>query len=143
MRLSYRGASYDHEPTPVEPIDSGISGQYRGQTFTFTYPRHIPVPQSAVQLKYRGVAYQTTAAGQVESVSAAHPELHPELSRGERAVTIPLPLKSRVRSLPANDVAKVHSENIRQRLQHRIDVAKANGDTHLLSELEKEMHLFA
>lgn len=140
MRLSYRGAPYEYEPTPVDLVNSGISGQYRGQTFTFTYPRHIPVPQSAVALKYRGIAYQTTAIGSIESVPAT---AHPEVAAGERAVAIPLPLKSHLRRLPTSDLSQVHLESIRQRLQHRIDVAKANGDANLLDELEKEMHLFA
>lgn len=139
MRLSYRGIHYDHKPTPVDLVDSSMTGQYRGQTFAFTYPRHIPVPQSAVALKYRGIAYQTTAIGSIESVPAT---AHPELAAGERAVAVPLPLKSYLRRLQSNDLSQVHLESIRQRLQHRIDVAKANGDTNLLDELEKEMHLF-
>lgn len=140
MRLSYRGAHYEYEPTPVDLVDSGISGQYRGQSFTFAYPRHVPVPQTAALLKYRGVSYRTTATGKIESAPAT---AHPELAPGERAVAIPLPLKSRIRHLPTSDSAQVHLENIRQRLQHRIDVAKAKGDTNLLHQLEEEMHLFA
>lgn len=140
MRLSYRGAQYHHEPTPVDLIDSGISGQYRGQTLNFAYPRHIPVPQPTIQLQYRGVPYRTTATGKIESAAP----VHPEMAAGEQAVAIPLPPRSRARSLPVDDItATVHLKNIRQRLQHRMDVAKANGDTNLLHELEKEMHLFA
>jgi hypothetical protein len=140
MRLSYRGVHYHHEPTPVDLVESGISGQHRGQAFAFTYPRHIPVPQPTVQLKYRNVAYQTTATGTITSVPAG---VHPELAAGERTVAIPLPLKSRIRQVQNSDLTKVHLENIRQRLQHRINVAKDSGDTTLLRELEKEMHLFA
>lgn len=140
MRLSYRGAQYDHEFTPVDLVDSGISGQYRGQTFNFAYPRHIPVPQATVRLKYRGIAYQTTATGSVASVPAT---AHPELAPGEQAMAVPLSLKSRVRQMQTSEISKTHLESIRQRLQHRMDVAKAKGDTNLLHELEKEMHLFA
>jgi len=139
MRLSYRGVQYDHESIPVDLVDRGISGQYRGQSFAFTYPRHIPVPQATVRLQYRGLAYQSTATGGVAPVGAAHPELAP----GEQAVAVPLSLKSRVRQVQASEITKVHLESIRQRLQHRIDVAKANGDATLLNELEKEMHLLA
>jgi hypothetical protein len=140
MRLSYRGAQYQQQPTPVDLIDSGISGQYRGQHYTVAYPRHISIPQPTATLKYRGTAYQTTATGGISPVPAT---VHPEMATNERAVAIPLPLKSQLRYLQANEAARVHLETIRQRLQHRIEVAKAKGDTTLLHELEKELHLFA
>lgn len=139
MRLSYRGAVYHHEPTSIDRVDSGISGQYRGQTCNFAYPRHIPVPQAAVALNYRGVSYQTIETGDIASA----PATHPELISGEQAVVVRLPLRSYARRLQTSEITAVHLENIRQRLQHRLDVAKASGDTNLLHELEKEMHLFA
>ncbi|WAL58309.1 DUF4278 domain-containing protein [Thermocoleostomius sinensis] len=140
MRLSYRGAHYQHQPTPVDLIDSGVSAQYRGQHYTVAYPRHIPVPQPTANLKYRGATYQTTKAGRVYPVSAT---VHPEMAATDRAVAIPLPLKTQLRQRQTNEVARVHLETIRQRLHHRIEVAKAKGDSTLLHELEKELHLFA
>lgn len=139
MRLSYRGVQYDDESIPVDLVDRGIYGQYRGQSIAFTYPRHIPVPQATVRLQYRGLAYQTTATGGVVPVATVHPEIAP----GEQAVAVPSSLRSRVRQMQASEVTKVHLASIRQRLQHRIDVAKAKGDATLLNELEKEMHLLA
>lgn len=146
MKLSYRGAHYDHQPTPVDMVDSGVSGQYRGQQLRFTYPRHVPVPQPVANLKYRGVAYQTTATGGANPLAQSSGTVagaHPELSAGERPVSIDLPLAAQVRRLQASELARVHLENIRQRLQHRIEVAKAKGDTRLLHELEREMQRFA
>jgi hypothetical protein len=120
-------------------MDSGISGQYRGQHYTVAYPRHIPVPQPTATLKYRGATYQTTAAGGIQVPTA----VHPEMAMTDRAVVMPQPLRTQIRQFQANEAARVHLETIRQRLQHRIEVARAKGDTTLLHELEKELHLFA
>ncbi len=140
MRLSYRGASYNYQPTPVDLIDSGVSGQYRGQRYNVAYPRHVPVPQTVAKLKYRGVAYESTATGGVKAIA---PGVHPELAPGERPIAVPLPLANQVRRLQLDDSAKVHLETIRKRLQHRIEVAKALGDETLLRQLEQEMRQFA
>jgi hypothetical protein len=140
MRLSYRGAQYQHQPSSVDLTDSGVSAQYRGQHYTVAYPHHVSVPQPTATLKYRGATYQTTKTGGIRSIPAA---VHPEMAATDRAVSIPLPLQTQLRQLQANEAARVHLETIRQRLQHRIEVAKARGDTTLLHELEKELHLFA
>ncbi|NJO44128.1 MAG: DUF4278 domain-containing protein [Cyanobacteria bacterium CRU_2_1] len=136
MQLSYRGVHYHYQPTPVDLVDSGISGRYRGQKVNFTYPRHVPLPQPVVELTYRGVTYRTTASGGVEPVALTDRNT---VSVGQ---TVPLPLASQVRRLTNNGVIEVHRQNIQRRLQHRIEVAKTNGDESLLRQLEHEMQLF-
>jgi hypothetical protein len=135
MRLSYRGAHYSYQPTPVDLVDSGIVGQYRGRRHAVDYPRHIPVPQPTAVLQYRGVPYQTTETGSICPVA--------RVERGDRAVAMPLPPQTKIHQQQISEANKIHRETIRQRLQHRIDVAKAKGDTVLLHELERELHLFA
>lgn len=139
MRLSYRGVHYHHQPTPVDLVDSGTLGQYRGQQVNFSYPRHIPVPQPVIRMKYRGAEYCTTPTGGTQSIP--HPHLHPEMALGEQGVFVPLPLASKVRRVESPDLNNTHLENIRKRLQHRIEVARAKGDKALLSQLEQENRL--
>jgi hypothetical protein len=137
MRLSYRGTHYHFQPTPVDLVETGVSAKYRGQQYNLSYPRHIPVPQTAATLKYRGVAYQTTETGTIRSIA---PAVRSAVAAGR---AVPLPLATQVRRLLPEEAAKVHQETIRQRLQHRIEVAKARGDEQLLHQLEDEMHRFA
>ncbi|GAB4378253.1 MAG: hypothetical protein Kow00121_29640 [Elainellaceae cyanobacterium] len=140
MKLTYRGVQYDYQPTSVDFVDSGLSGQYRGQRVNFTYPRHVPVPQTVATLRYRGVTYSTTANGGTKvMVQSAHPEMAP----GEKPIVVALPLATQLRRLNDSESTKVHVENIRKRLQHRIEVAKATGNEKLLHQLEDEMQMFA
>ncbi|MFM7424977.1 MAG: DUF4278 domain-containing protein [Elainella sp.] len=157
MQLSYRGVRYsqlkesmDGSPSPIEMVDSGIEGHYRGHTYHFTYPRHLS-PAAALQpvrrLCYRGAAYGTTAAG-IRSYTPAAP-LRPvsrpmqpvtELSsaRASRAEAS-VGLTTRAVNLAAKEYNNIHQRYIQERLQHRIDVARAQGNQHLLQMLEREM----
>lgn len=42
----------------------------------------------------------------------------------------------------AKQASEAHRLNIQRSLQHRIEVAKANGDENLLRQLEAEMNYF-
>jgi hypothetical protein len=139
MKLSYRGTSYSYQPTPVDMVDRGISAQFRGQQYNLSYPRHIPVPQSVATLKYRGVSYRTTETGEIQPIAAGARQV---TALAGKSVSLPLVTQVRRKLLP-EDAQKVHQETIRQRLQHRIDVAKARGDEQLLHQLEDELHRFA
>ncbi|MBD2461573.1 DUF4278 domain-containing protein [Oscillatoria sp. FACHB-1407] len=141
MKLRYRGAEYDYEPTPVDMAETGITGQYRGRTFNFAYPRHIPVPQPTGDYKYRGVTYHRTANGTIEPVSA------PVAAPATPAVQTPTGVTYRSvaasRHALMQEVAGKHRENIHRRLQHRLEVARAKGDQLLINELEREMQYTA
>lgn len=134
MQLFYRGSHYDLNLSSTDMVDSGAKGIYRGQAFPITYPRHIPT-QPSYELKYRGAAYRTTATGNAE----------PILRRSVAAVPIAklsapsTYLSGQTCRVQTPDLEKMHRLNIQQRLQHRIEVAKARGDQALLGLLESEM----
>lgn len=135
MQLSYRGAHYNLDLTSTDMVDSGMKGVYRGQAFPITYPRHIPT-QPSHALTYRGTAYRTTATGNTEAI------LRPVAAVPVVKVAPPAyltGLSGQTCRLQTPDLEKMHRLNIQQRLQHRIEVAKAKGDQALLRLLEREM----
>ncbi len=69
MKLTYRGIEYDYNPPRLEVTDSEISCQYRGHAARYSYVRHVPIPQPAERLTYRGVAYQTTRQGEIQQIT--------------------------------------------------------------------------
>jgi hypothetical protein len=133
--LQYRGQGYDVEPIPVEMVKSNIVGKYRGQSYTFAYPKHIPVPQIVSNLKYRGVAYQNNEAGAIASIPP---------TEFWRSVTAPTVRTSSItmRQVRKAEVSRIHRENIQRRLQHRLEVARSKGDERLIHQLEQEMRQF-
>jgi Domain of unknown function (DUF4278) len=58
MQLKYRGVTYDYNPPTVEMEPSGVVGLYRGLEWRFRNPKKVPVLQSNLDLKYRGVTYR-------------------------------------------------------------------------------------
>jgi hypothetical protein len=57
MKLQYRGSSYEQNPQLIEMVESQITANYRGATYKIKQPVNSTVPDSIVNLKYRGVAY--------------------------------------------------------------------------------------
>jgi hypothetical protein len=49
---------------------------------------------------------------------------------------------SRNKQQAAKQAAEAHRQNIQKSLQHRLDVARANGDENLIRQLEAEMRYF-
>jgi hypothetical protein len=102
-------------------------GKYRGQAWAMRYPKHMNVPQPAMQLKYRGIAYQTTIAGGIETAPQS-----------------PVRVRASVRPMAHLDrelhtqLVRVHQTHLLERLAHRLDVARSNGDTELIRALERE-----
>lgn len=140
MKLSYRGVRYDSVSTPIDMVESEGTGHYRGNNFHFTYPRHIPVPQPVVELKYRGVAYQTNASGKAEFISPAIRAAKAAVRDVFRPSGIDQARSAiRTRQAILSEVANIHRQNIERSLQHRIEVARARGDQNLVSVLEREM----
>lgn len=131
MRLTYRGNEYEYQAVPVTMVESDLLGIYRGQRFQFSTARHVPVPQPALTLTYRGVPYGMSAAGSMEAVAIA---------RKPRATTsTPLRVYMQTQKELASEIAKVHRINLERRLYHRLEVAQAKGDQNLVLQLEKEM----
>ncbi|MGJ3244527.1 MAG: DUF4278 domain-containing protein [Elainellaceae cyanobacterium] len=77
MKLKYRGVSYDYTPPVVERFETQITATYRGVSYPLQDWRAKNVPQSSLNLKYRGVPYQTNmfTPDEVDQYVAAHPEV--------------------------------------------------------------------
>jgi hypothetical protein len=82
MKLSYRGVKYDYNPPVVETTDSEVVGKYRGLDWRFRNLKKPPVLQPRVNLKYRGVYYQT---GTPAVAKSAEPVNVPAVSTREKA----------------------------------------------------------
>jgi hypothetical protein len=137
MQLRYRGNAYPFNPTIIDDMETRGTGHYRGRRVGFSYPRHIPVPQTLPPLTYRGVQYCVNAEGQVETLA-------PTIQ--DRSVAVapqPKPVASLSRKVLPQEVAQVHQANIRRRLQQRLDAARNQGNEQLVHQLEVEMQQFA
>lgn len=143
MKLRYRGVEYDYNPPQLEMTESELLGQYRGRPTSFSYARHVPIPQPAETLTYRGVAYQATSQGQTQPVPqtatptpTARPSLFAALQNRIKHLS---PAAEARRSLLL-EASQTHQTSIQKSLQHRIEVAKSQGNLNLLNQLEDEMH---
>ncbi len=146
MKLTYRGVGYDYNPPMLEVTESDVACWYRGNPCKYTYVRHVPIPQPAEQLMYRGVAYQTTRQGHIEQLSR-----QPVAANSTRRSASRSPLSSLRNQLvgisPAaqarrellQEASLTHKQNIARALEHRMAVAKAQGNDQLLQQLESEM----
>lgn len=139
MRLTYRGVDYDHNPPSLEMSESEITGCYRGRSYQFSYVRHVPFPQPVAELTYRGVAYKTNAKGQAEAVLS-----QPVGNRKDGVVGLhPVRTMAEARRQLLKEAASAHRSNIQRSLEHRITVARNQGNEPLVRQLEEEMHHLA
>ncbi len=147
MKLTYRGVSYDYNPPMLEVTESDVAVQYRGQSAPYTYVRHVPIPQPAEQLTYRGVAYQTTRRGQVLPADVqvagsgqltSQASLRHKLSNLRDKLMGTSPAAQARRELLQTS-SQLHKDSMTRSLQHRLDVAKAQGNSALIQQLEAEM----
>ncbi|NES94660.1 MAG: DUF4278 domain-containing protein [Desertifilum sp. SIO1I2] len=129
MKLSYRGTPYEHEPIALDMAEADRVAKYRGQEYRQRYPRHIPVPQAPLDLKYRGIAYSTYQTPEPEAVDIAT-----HLNR----TFVNSPSEPLTRHKRFIEAAQLHRANILKRLEHRIQVARSKGDVNLLQQLEVE-----
>jgi hypothetical protein len=136
MQLTYRGAHYNREPQPVDMADSPIMGTYRGQAVSFSYPRHIPVPQMVHTLSYRGATYRTMETGTPAPVARPVVSL---VKPAVKRVSMPSNPRWHVSKAQFVEYEQTHQMHIRRRLQQRIEAAKARGDYKLLNLLQNEM----
>jgi hypothetical protein len=128
MKFAYRGVNYEDQPSTLEVTEGEIGGMYRGQNWRFRYVRHIPEPLPTPNLKYRGVAYRTSEP------TAAIP------SRGFQSVAdvAARTLSTRNKRELLDEMMSSHQKNIQRSLEHRLQVARANGDHNLIRLLEAE-----
>ena len=128
MKFAYRGVNYEDQPSALEVTEGEIGGMYRGQNWRFRYVRHIPEPLPTPNLKYRAVAYRTSEP------TAAIP------SRGFQSVVdvAARTLSTRNKRELLDEMMSSHQKNIQRSLEHRLQVARANGDQNLIRLLEAE-----
>ncbi len=133
MKLNYRGDHYEASFSPVDQVESEITGKYRGQSVQFRYPRHIPVPQT-YSLKYRDVCYSNTEPKQ--SLNEVTPFTPTEKQPVERqGATLRL---TTFEQAPDENLAKVHTDHLCRLLERRRQAAAARGDLNLLRLLDLE-----
>jgi hypothetical protein len=78
MKLTYRGVTYESNPTVVETNTATVGGKYRGLDWRFRNLKKAPILQPILNLKYRGVSYNKAG-------SPATNPLQPQLSTQEKA----------------------------------------------------------
>jgi hypothetical protein len=140
MRLCYRGVEYDYNPPSLEVKEQELVGKYRGRPLHFNYVSHVPVPQPVANLSYRGVPYSTTSQGQVRPSTATPEQQRHSVFQGIKSSDNSV---MRARRHLLKEAAESHRTNIQRTLQHRIEVARAQGNDMLLKQLEEEMHQLA
>ncbi|MEM9004034.1 MAG: DUF4278 domain-containing protein [Cyanobacteria bacterium P01_F01_bin.86] len=137
MKLCYRGVEYDYTPPTLEVSESEALGRYRGRSLRFSYVKHVPFPQPKADLSFRGAAYHADNYGQVKPVATTQ-------ESPQRSKFMPVfDSMAAARRQLLQESASIHQESIRRSLQHRIEVAQAQGDAVLVQQLEDEMHQLA
>lgn len=141
MKLSYRGVSYDYDPPTLEVTEGEILGKYRGQIWRKHTGQNAPL-QPIVELKYRGVSYYTDRFGGVNTALKPQPkvatsEVVPTAQPIQAVATPTAQRRSKQEWL------QTHRNNLRQNLEHRLQVAKERGDQALVSQLENELQYIA
>lgn len=141
MKLTYRGVDYDYNPPMLEVTESEITCRYRAQPSRYTYVRHVPIPQTAEKLTYRGTPYQTSRKGAVLSVDGTLPtssSIAAKLAilRDKLMGTSPA---AQARRQLLKESSQLHRDSMARSLQHRLEVAKEQGNEQLVQQLESEM----
>lgn len=128
MRLSYRGIDYEKEIPILETNENEIGGKYRGQDWSYRYPRHIPQLKPKLYRQYRGTAYSTyPVAKEGDSFTP---------NWNETGIYDSVALFSK--TIVSDEVSQIHLENMRRNLERRLQTARENGDENLIELLEKE-----
>lgn len=141
MKLCYRGVEYDYSAPSLEMKDSQVTGCYRGRTFQFSYPSHVSVPQPIARYTYRGVGYTTTAQGHPQPVSSSTDVgVRQPVFQGIKGADSPM-MQARRHLLM--EATTAHRANMQRSLDHRLAVAKAQGNERLVQQLEEELHQLA
>lgn len=131
MELTYRGHSYEKNFPHIEIIPGEVGGKYRGNEWTYQYPRHIAMPPATTQLKYRGISYNPGQA--VEQVSC-HQQSEKSPNKAELVIK---------NSKTDPKVNQIHQANICRNLDRRWLIAQAQGNEDLMRLLEKEFQQVA
>lgn len=134
MKMAYRGVHYEREPFSLEVRESELVGTYRGCTYRRTYPQHVSQLKSKPPLLYRGHAYQSCPLIQTEVA------LRSQLAAIAQACQTP---QTREPESEIEAAFRIHRENLRQNLERRLQVARAQGNSELIRALERESQQLA
>lgn len=144
MRLIYRGASYDYNSPSLETRETDLLRRHQG-----TYQRCKTLQETSYPLTYRGVRYTTDQVAEALSSTPTlrspqklvyrgqqylkHPSGAIETVVAEKAVRVPNTTAGLLK-----EVGRVHQDNLRRNLQHRLQIAKQQGNQTLVNLLEAE-----
>lgn len=121
MNLNYRGVVFDFVPPEEEATHiQSVDGIYRGRPFS-QITTHEPEDLTSIpfDLSFRGVSYHHAPnAGVNSEISLLNPDT--------AGIT--------------EQFSSLHDQNILDRLQRRIQSARANGDQVLVEQLEAELN---
>lgn len=133
--ITYRGVSYK-SPNPISELtQSEIGGVYRSTECKLRYPRHIPVPSLARELKYCSISYSIGDAIDIRANL---------LSKHFDAMQIAEVSVSAVnRQQIVDEVNSAHLANISNNLERRLQVAIEKGDKDLIWLLQSEARQLA
>ncbi len=128
MKLTYRGTTYESDIPTVDVTEGEVGGKYRGQNWSYRYPRHIPVPGPPRNLKYRGVSLTKgeTTTGSAVAIAQITEKF------------APLQPQSVESSIGKNNIGPIHRANLCKILDRRKQAAREQGNEELLKQLEDE-----
>ncbi|HAC66376.1 MAG TPA: hypothetical protein DCF68_23285 [Cyanothece sp. UBA12306] len=99
------------------------------QGLDYHYPRHIGLKIPSLLRKHRDIVLDKSSFSQMSRLSS--------ISRQSPNESCPIPVKQS-RKVFTNSLSKTHLENIRNSLEHRLEIAKSQGNQELIGLLEKE-----
>lgn len=140
MQVTYHGTSYESNPSKQEFTEGGISGEYCGTTGQQKYLRHIPVHHSKVDQQCHDITHNVGDLIDVETT-----ELRKNYDREAACVPITAEACSNKssRQQALEELRNTQLDNIRRKLEHRLQVAREKGDEHLIYLLEAEAQQLA
>lgn len=145
MRLVYRGASYDYNSPSLEVRETDVLRRNQG-----AYQRCKTLQEASYPLTYRGVRYTTAQVAEALSSTPALRGPQKLVYRGQQYTKYPNGAIAKVAADKAavrvpnttaelfKEVSRVHQDNLRRNLQHRLQIAKQQGNQALVNLLEAE-----
>jgi hypothetical protein len=124
--MKYRGVEYQPVTTTLDVVEGDVVARYRGQAYRQTYVKHLPEAGPAFQLRYRGASYTTGTVPIAPIPDSEIQELKPT------STIVPL------RRVVADQLSQAHHQNLIRNLEHRLEVARSQGNSKLIQMLESE-----
>ncbi|OLP15532.1 hypothetical protein BST81_25610 [Leptolyngbya sp. 'hensonii'] len=135
MKLIYRGTVYEYDLSEPKAVNPDLFPQ---APYTLTYrgvniqidpkaPSHQPPAPAECDLIYRGVSYHVSRNTQ----GAVTTTVKPASKAAAKPVSVPS-------TLPKQYVSKIHQANLLNNLQHRLEIAREQGNQALVVLLEAE-----